>query len=102
MGTRIELHEELCDILGSRNAYFQPPENIKINYPCVVYLLKDMRLIYADDYPYKANKAYEVTIIDENPDSDICERMLMHFPMTNFNRFYTSDDLNHWNITIYY
>jgi len=33
MGTRLELQNLLENILGSRNVYFQPPENLKLNYP---------------------------------------------------------------------
>ena len=40
---RLELHEILCTILGSRNVYFQPPESIKMNYPAIVYGLDDMQ-----------------------------------------------------------
>ena len=32
MDRRLKLHEELCDILGSRNVYFQPPETVKMKY----------------------------------------------------------------------
>ena len=32
MASRLELHEELCEVLGSRNAYFQTPENVKMEY----------------------------------------------------------------------
>ena len=34
---RPALHEKLCEILGSRNVYFDPPSNIHINYPCIIY-----------------------------------------------------------------
>ena len=37
MKTRYELHEFLCEILGSRNVYFQPPESVKMKYPAIVY-----------------------------------------------------------------
>ena len=33
MKTRYELHEFLCEILGSRNVYFQPPESVKMKDP---------------------------------------------------------------------
>ena len=37
MDRRLQLHEELCSVLGSRNVYFQPPETIKLTYPCIIY-----------------------------------------------------------------
>ena len=42
MGNRLELHEIFCDILGSRNAYFQPPASVKMNYPAIKYSLSNI------------------------------------------------------------
>lgn len=102
MGTRLELHEELCSILGSRNVYFQPPPSVEMRYPAIVYTLIDIAVTHADDFPYKFTRAYNVQVIAENPDSDIHERILLHFPMTRFTRFFAMDNLNHWNLTLYY
>ena len=102
MGTRLELHEELCSILGSRNVYFQPPESVEMHYPAIVYMLTDITVAHADDFPYKFNRAYNIQVIAEDPDSDIHEKILLHFPMTRFTRFFTMDNLNHWNLTLYY
>ena len=49
MGNRLELHEILVDALGSRNVYYQPPENIKITYPAIVYSKTDIWKNKADD-----------------------------------------------------
>ena len=49
MGTRLELHEQLCKILDTRYAYFQPPETVKMKYPAIVYELDDIRNEFADD-----------------------------------------------------
>ena len=65
---RLELHEILCTILGSRNVYFQPPESIKMNYPAIVYGLDDIDNQYANDGVYLSHRRYSVTVIDKNPD----------------------------------
>ena len=39
MRDRLDLHECLCKILNSNNVYFQPPENVRMNYPAIVYSL---------------------------------------------------------------
>ena len=44
---------------------------------------------------------YTVTVIDDDPDSDI-QRIIDQFPLCEFDRFYTSDDLNHWVFDLYY
>lgn len=101
MASRLELHEELCTKLGSRNVYFQPPESVKMNYPAIRYKLSRIKIGFANDKIYSKKKSYDVTVIDKNPDSTIPDEML-EFPYCNFDRFYTADGLNHWAFTLYY
>ena len=66
---RLELHEILCGILNTRNAYFQPPESVKMNYPAIVYALSNIKSLYANGGVYLSGRQYAVTVIDKNPDS---------------------------------
>ena len=109
MGTRLDLHETLLDILadlsirerdGSGHLYFQPPETVKIVYPAIVYQLSNMPIRHADNKPYKTNKRYRITAIDKDPDSALPDRIAA-LPTARFERFFTSDNLNHWAFTIY-
>ena len=100
--SRLKLHEELCTLLGSRNVYFQPPESIKMKYPCIVYSLSNLDYKHANNGVYKSTKAYEVIIIDPDPDGNIYDKLPEHFQMCRFNREYTADDLNHYAFTIFY
>ena len=102
MASRLELHEELCDILGSRNAYFQPPASIKLNYPCIVYSISSVNKQNANDKMYKSMNEYKVVVIDSDPDSKIPNKIIAHFPMCRFDRAYTSDNLNHSALSLYY
>ena len=102
MASRIELHNELCTLLGSRNVHFQPPESIKMAYPCIVYSRDDIDTDYADDRIYKIRNRYKITIIDPDPDSKIPDIILMHFMMCRFDRRFTSDNLNHTVLILYY
>lgn len=101
MHNRIDLHEYLCDILGSRNVYYQPPATIRMSYPAIVYERSDIPIKPADDFVYAQFHKYTVTVIDKNPDSDIVERLSM-VPKCSFNRHYTADNLNHDVFTLYY
>ena len=98
---RLALHEILCEALGSRNVYFQPPETIKMKYPAIVYSLDNIQNVHADDGVYLSHRRYSVTLIDKNPDSSTVER-LSALPMCQFNRHYTSDNLNHFVFTLYF
>lgn len=100
MATRLELHEELVKILGSRNVYFNPPETLKLNYPCIVYSLSSIRKEDADDSAYKINKAYSITLIHKDPDNDIVDKILL-LPMCKFDRPFVSDNLYHYVFTKY-
>jgi hypothetical protein len=76
------------------NVYFQPPENSRIEYPCIVYKRDNANTKYADDKPYDIRTRYMVTVIDPNPDSEI-PRMVASLPLSSFNRFYIAENLNH-------
>lgn len=101
MHSRLDLHEMLCDILGSRNVYYSPPASVKINYPAIVYSRSNIDNTYADDSVYKQSHLYSITIIDVNPDSEIVEKM-SRVPRCRFDRHFVSDNLNHDTFTIYY
>lgn len=101
MASRLELHEELCNLLGSRNVYFQPPSTIKMKYPAIVYSLDAMDTKYANANTYAINVRYSLTYIDADPESEKVQEFLK-LPYCRFNRFYVSDNLNHYTYTIYY
>lgn len=98
---RIELSALLRDTLSSDNVYFQPPETVKMKYPAIVYSLDSIQNVHADDGVYLSHRRYSVTLIDKNPDSPTVER-LSALPMCQFNRHYTSDNLNHFVFTLYF
>lgn len=101
MHDRLDLHEELCKILGSRNVYFQPPSSVSMKYPAIVYERDNIRNSHADDNVYKQSLAYSVTVIDFDPDSEIVEK-ISKLPKCSFSRHFTSDNLNHDVFTLYY
>lgn len=101
MNNRLELHEKLCGILGSRNVYYQPPESVKMKYPAIVYSRSNISNRHANDSVYMQSPAYEVMVIDKNPDSEIVNR-LSKLPYCSFNRHYEHDNLNHDVFTLYF
>lgn len=102
MASRIELHEELCDILGSRNVYFQPPASVIIQYDAIVYSLTTPNLVRANDGIYLKTNQYDGIYITHDPDSAIPDVILYHFPMCSVGEPYIADNLNHFPFTIYY
>jgi hypothetical protein len=102
MASRLSLHEELCNILGTRNVYFQPPESIKLSYPCIVYSKSDIDTRSANNRIYTSINQYQLTVMDEDPDSEIHEKILSYFQMCRFDRAFASNNLNHKVLTLYY
>lgn len=101
MARRLDLQRKLEELLGSRNVYFQPPESVKMNYPAIRYSLNDIVTAHADNEVYTSTKRYEITVIDEDPDSEIPDKILA-MQMCTFDRPYQSDNLNHWVFSLYF
>lgn len=101
MESRIELHEILVNVLGSRNVYYQPPASIQMKYPAIVYKRGRIANRPANDSVYKQEHSYTLTVIDPDPDSEIVERVAL-LPYCQHNQHFVSDNLNHDVFTIYY
>ena len=99
MGQRLDLHQILLTITS--HVYFQPPTNVKLEYPCIVYHRGFADTRFADDFPYSYTKRYMITVIDSDPDSEIPSKVAA-LPMSLFNRFYTADELNHDVYNVYF
>lgn len=100
MKNRLELDSELRSFVS--NVYFQPPESIKLKYPCIIYHLRDINSNYANDITYKDMKSYELTLICADPDNNYVEDILKHFKYIRFDRHFVSDNLNHYAFVVFY
>lgn len=100
MGRRLNLHEELCELLGNENVYFQPPASVKMSYPAIRYRLYDIDNNHGDNIPYLQFHAYEITLIHKDPDNDVVEK-LSKLPFCRFNRHYAAENLNHYVFILY-
>ena len=97
MGNRIDLHK----VLGSKNVYFQPPESVKMKYPAIVYSLSRIENRNANNSVYKQNNAYDVILIDSDPENETVNR-ISRLPLCRFDRYYVSNNLNHYAFTLYF
>ena len=102
MASRLKLHEELCEILGSRNVYFQSPASVNMQYDAIRYELGGKDIKRANDDLYLMTNQYEGVVITRDPDTTIPDAILKHFKMCSFGRPYTADNLNHYPFTLYY
>ena len=100
MGSRKDLGKKFRTEIEP-NVYFQPPENLKLSYPCVVYTLSSIDHQYADNKTYIGKRRYQVTLITKDPDDELVQKTIDNFELCKFDRFFTSNNLNH-NVFILY
>lgn len=94
MAPRLLLQTLLEGLLESGNVYFQPPNNLQMQYPCIIYARDQATTTFADNDPYSYSKRYQVTVIDRDPDSAIPDR-IASLPMCTHQRSFPADNLNH-------
>lgn len=96
-----DIQTVLSRIPGVSEVYFQPPENVKLKFPCILYSLSNDKPVYADNRIYKNKKRYTVTVMDKNPKSKIAEIVRM-LPYCRFDRTFQKDNMNHFVYTLFY
>lgn len=104
---RAALHDMLCGVIGAPfpdgkdHVYFEPPDGKDLDYPCIIYHYSDNQDTFADNIHYLSTKRYTVTVIDEDPDSKIPEKLL-EIPYCTSDRNFASDGLSHFVYTLLY
>lgn len=88
------------EILGSNNVYFQPPESIKLKYPCIIYTRNKITTTPADNLAYKTDFSYTITLVDTDPDSPINIKLIA--AGCKFDRPFETTGLYHTVYTITY
>ena len=100
---RLSLQEVLQTVSGLDvdHVHFQPPNEIQMDYPAIVYKRDSSNTIHADNDPYRRTKRYQVTVIDRDPDSDIPDRIAL-MRSCSHERTFKTEGLNHDVFNIYY
>jgi hypothetical protein len=102
MGQRLELQSLLEDLLGNPNVYFQPPANVQMKYPCIVYQRDiHMEKKFAGNTTYGFTQRYQVTTISRDPDNPVVAKIAA-LPMCMFSRFFVAESLNHDVFILYF
>lgn len=93
MGQRLDLHTLLLTC-GAAKVYFQPPENLQLEFPCIVYARDRGDTKFSDNNVHRFTQRYTVTVIDTEPDSAVFDAVTQ-LPQTVHNRSYAANNLNH-------
>ncbi len=103
MDPRPEVHQLLKALFDDdAHVYHQPPESVKLKYPCIVYKMTDIPVNHADNLHYVEHRTYQLTVIDPDPDSKLREKVASSLKWCSFSRSYVADNLNHFVFTLYY
>jgi hypothetical protein len=70
MASRIDFDNILKAIPGIDHVYFQPPESMKIEYPCIIYTDSQSDPQFADDEVYLLPHRYVVRLVCHPKDFD--------------------------------
>lgn len=101
MDRRLELHDKLVSIF-KENVFYQPPESIKLKYPCFLYELSGGQKERANNSMYIFTRRYDCMYITRDPDNEYIELLLSSFRYISYDRRYVSNNLYHDTFTIYY
>lgn len=99
---RLELQAKLEAILGSRRVYHNPPENLKMEYPCIRYELDKILNKPADNRHFITDARYELTYITYDPDDPMVDTLCDALPYTRYDRHNVYQGLHHHVYTLYY
>lgn len=99
---RDELQTKLETILGSAHVYFDPPESVKLVYPCIVYERSAGDTDFANNMPYRFQVRYSVTVISRDADEAVLHKLAMSLPSIIYDRHFVTDGLHHDVFNLYY
>lgn len=80
------------------HVYFDPPESVKMTYPCFVYHYIGNSDVKANDQVYLRSEEYTVRYITKKADP-ILPEAIMDLPYVTFENHYTSENLHHFMFT---
>ena len=101
MGSRQELALILKDVMEDNATYFQPPEDVKLIYPCLIYTLQSLEHRTANDAKYNKYRRYTLLLISRDKDEPLVDK-IEDLPFCSHQNHYVSDNLYHDAFTLYY
>ena len=102
MDRRLELHELLVELMSGSDVHFQPPANVHLRYPCVVYKRVSTSTDFADNIPYRWQTRYQIEHISRRPDMTPGFIGLIQIPSCLHTRNFESDGLYHDIFDLYF
>lgn len=96
-----ELQRTFEELLESRNVYYNPPASVHMRYDAIVFTRSRINNRFANNSVYSQMYPYEVTVITNDPDAPIIDK-ISRLPYCSFDRSFVSDNLHHNVFTLYH
>lgn len=81
--------------------HYQPPSDIQMQYPAIVYRHSRSDTEFADNLPYRRVDGYQVTVIGYEPDHPVSAK-IAKLPTCTFERSFSADHLHHDVYNLFY
>ena len=90
------LQNALISIIGNKaKVHYEPPENVKLDYPCILFFRDRIIVEKADNKSYITKTRYKITYIDNDPDSENIDKILSSIRGVTYGDHYVADGLHH-------
>ena len=97
---RVELNSLFKKIVP--NVYFQPPENIKMKYPCIRYEFSNLDILHADNEKWLSTGVnYKVILITASQNPKAFDD-IMSFKYCSFDHVIFSNGLYNYHFNLYF
>ncbi|MBP5597350.1 MAG: hypothetical protein J6Y02_18385 [Pseudobutyrivibrio sp.] len=99
--SRDDLQTLLEEVMEGYEVYFQPPDDIHVSYPCLIYERSNEDVDYANNGRYKTMYNYTLTLLDHDADSIFIEK-LSELEYCRLVRDFSQNNIYHFVYELYY
>lgn len=100
-GNRQLLQQNLTLAVSPHKVYYQPPANLLMDYPCVVFKLSSDQPTFANNNRYGNKNRYTLTVIDRSSESTLFD-VIRKLPLITFSTHYVVENLHHYVFSLYF
>ena len=84
------------------NVYYRSPESCKMIFPAIRYEVARLPVDHADNGPYRRSTIFTITVIEQDPDMPIAERIRATMSCCRHDRTYRTGGMVHNVFTVYF
>lgn len=99
-----DVRDKLYLVNNTQNVYYDPPDSIRMEYPCFRFESNNYNVTHADNKAYIKKPRWTVTYITRDVEEieTIADQMLDIFQYCNFDTSFRSDNLEHAVFNLYF